>query len=220
MKVIGYIRVSTDEQDADNQKHRLNDYAQQKQWVINEFIEVEISSRKNTRERRIDELRAKLAEGDTLLVTELSRLGRNMLETLSIITELGERGIKIIFVNQPEASTAGPHTKLLLAIYSYFAEAERDYISMHTKQALQVRKDSGRPLGRPKGSKNRNRVLDPYKDQIKGYLEMGLTLTSIRKVINNQLEQPISYNSYKYFVQREEEPNDLWQAQRQKEAIR
>ena len=61
----------------------------------------------NTGERRIDELRAKLADGDTLIVAELSRLGRNMFETLNIINTLGEGGVRILFVRQPELSTDG-----------------------------------------------------------------------------------------------------------------
>ncbi len=62
-------------------------YAQQHKLLIDEFIEVEISSRRNTKERRIEELRAKLADGDTLIVAEPSQLGRTMFETLNIIIE-------------------------------------------------------------------------------------------------------------------------------------
>jgi DNA invertase Pin-like site-specific DNA recombinase len=210
-KVIGYIRVSTDKQDLDKQHHLLLDYAQKQNMRIKEFIEVEISSRKNAKERRIDELMAKLAAGDTLIVAELSRLGRNMLETLNIINQLSETGVKIIFVRQPELSTTGQHGKLLLAIYSYFAETERDFISIRTKQGLAAARDKGKQLGRPKGSKNKERVLDPYKDQIKQYLQLDLNLAAIRKIINPQLEQPISYNSFKYFVQHDEVLNPLWQ---------
>ena len=148
MKAIGYIRVSTDKQDLDKQRHLLLEYAQQKQLVIQEFIDAEVSSSRDTKERKIDELRSKLQKGDMLLVAELSRLGRNMLETLNIINELGESRINIIFARQPELSTAWPHPKLLLAIYSYFAEAERVYISMRTKQGLAAAKAEGKLLGR------------------------------------------------------------------------
>jgi len=82
-----------------------------------------MSSRKSTRERRIDELLNELTAGDTLLVAELSRLGRNMFEVIQIINRLGEQKVEIIFVRQPELSTAGSQRKLLPAIYSYFAEA-------------------------------------------------------------------------------------------------
>ncbi|MBD3183547.1 resolvase [Candidatus Poribacteria bacterium] len=210
MNVIGYIRVSTDKQDLEKQKHLLLDYAQGEQLLVNEFIHAEVSSMKSTKERRIDELRSKLQSGDILLVAELSRLGRNMLETLNIINELGEDGIIIIFVRQPELSTTGPHTKLLLAIYSYFAEAEREYISMRTKQGLAAARAKGQRLGRPEGSRNKERILDPYKEQIKEYLQMGLNMASIMKIINNQREKPISYNSFKYFVQHKHELLKLW----------
>ena len=198
---IGYIRVSTDKQDLEKQKHLLLLYSQTHQILINEFIEVEMSSGKKLKERKIDELTEKLSSGDLLLVAELSRLGRNMLETLNIINGLSEKGIKIIFIRQPELSTNHGHHKLLLAIYSYFAEAERQYIIMRTKQGLEATKASGVLLGRPKGSKNKkNRILDPFKDQIKQYLELKLTITSISKIINNQLNENISYNSYKYYI--------------------
>jgi DNA invertase Pin-like site-specific DNA recombinase len=178
MKVIGYIRVSTDTQDLDKQKHLLLQYAQAHQVLIHEFIEVEVSSQKNTQARRIDELLSKLQTGDLLLAAELSRLGRNMLETLNLIHALSENGVSLVFVRQPELSTTGPHTKLLLAIYSYFAEAEREYISLRTKQGLAAVRAKGQRLGRPKGSRNKERILDPYRAQIRDYLQMGLTLST------------------------------------------
>lgn len=205
MQVIGYIRVSTDKQDAEKQRHLLLQYSQQHKLLIDEFIDVEISSRKNTKERRIDELLSKLAAGDTLIVAELSRLGRNMIETINIINGLSEKSVKIIFVRQPELSTTGPHTKLLLAIYSYFAETEREFISLRTKQGLAAAKASGKMLGRPKGSRNKDRVLDPYKEQIRQYLALDLDLTSIMKLINPLLARSLTYNSFKYYVQHEKE---------------
>ena len=214
MAVNGYTRVSTDKQDLEKQKHLLLEYAQAHQFMIDEFIDTEVSSTQGTKERRVDELLGKLKRGDSLLVAELSRLGRNMLQTLNIINELSERDINLIFVRQPELSTTGPHTKLLLAIYSYFAEAEREYISIRTKQGLAAAKAKGKILGRPKGSKNKERILDPYRDQILDYLQMGLNLAAIRKIINNQMENPISYNSYKYFVQHDEQLQLAWSAQR------
>src|SRR5690554_4394778 len=107
MLTVGYIRVSTDEQDLSKQKHLLIEFAQQQRLIIDQFIEAEVSSRKTPKERRIVELSDLLESGDHLLVAELSRLGRNMLETLNIITALSERGIKITFVRQPELSTSG-----------------------------------------------------------------------------------------------------------------
>ena len=215
MKVIGYTRVSSDKQDLQKQEHLLLKYAQQQGLRVNDFIRVEISSRKDTKERRIDELLEWLDDGDVLLVAEVSRLGRNMFEVIDIINQLGENGVEVIFIRQPELSTAGPHRKLLLAIYSYFAEAEREFISVRTKQGLAAAKASGKKLGRPKGSRDKERVLDPHREQIKEYLALGLSLRRIRLIINPQLERPISYPSYRYFVRQDPELLQLWQAQKE-----
>ncbi len=210
MANIGYIRVSSDQQDLEKQRHLLLEYANRHKFIIDEFIEVEISSRKTTELRKIDELLAKATKGDTVIVAELSRLGRNMLETLNIINELSEQGIKLIFIRQPELSTEGSQTKLLLAIYSYFAETEREFISIRTKQGLAAAKAKGVQLGRPQGSKNKKgRVLDQYREEIKNYLEIGLTLTAIRKLINEKLEKPRSYNTYRFFTDNDAELKNL-----------
>ena len=201
MNTIGYIRVSMDTQDLKKQRHLLLEHAQKHRLIIDEFIEAEVSSRKTPQERKIDLLLSKLEDGDQLLVAELSRLGRNMLETLNIINALSEQGITITFVRQPELSTSGSHAKLLLAIYSYFAEAERDYISLRTKQGLAAAKANGKQLGRPKGSRNKKgRVLDPFREEIQKYLKLGVSLTNIRKIINPRLGKPMAYNTYWLYV--------------------
>lgn len=205
MKTIGYIRVSTDQQDLGKQKHLLLEYAQKNQWLISEFIEVEVSGHKSQAQRKIDVLLEKLKPGDRLLVAELSRLGRNMLETLGIINQLTEKTIDIIFIRQPELSTNLTHSKLLLAVYSYFAEAEREYISMRTKQGLAAAKAQGKLLGRPKGSKNKKgRALDAHRSELQKYLNIGVSITSIMKIINPQLERPLTYHTYRYYIKNDE----------------
>lgn len=147
----------------------------------------------------------RLQSGDLLLVAELSRLGRNMLETLNLINTLQKKDVQIAFVRQPELSTTASHAQLLLAIYSYFAQTEREFISLRTKQGLAAAKARGQQLGRPKGSRNKERPLDPYREQIKAYLQAGLSVTTIRKLVNPQLHEPLTYNSYKYFIQMDDE---------------
>lgn len=209
-KIIGYIRISSDKQDLEKQRHLLLEYARKERLIVDEFFEVEVSSRQDTEARRIDELQDRLQKGDTLLVAELSRLGREMLQVLNIINDLSEKGVKLTFVRQPELSTTGSHGKLLLAIYSYFAEAEREFISMRVKQGLAAARAKGVKLGRPKGSRNKKRALDPYRGEILNYLQKGLDLASVRKLINPELDRPISYNSYKYFVEHDPDLVAAW----------
>jgi DNA invertase Pin-like site-specific DNA recombinase len=97
-----------------------------------------------------------------------------------------------------------------LAIYSYFAEAEREFISMRVKQGLAAARAKGVQLGRPKGSRNKKRVLDPYRAEILKYLQKGIDLATVRKLINPELERPISYNPYKYFVEHDPDLVAAW----------
>jgi DNA invertase Pin-like site-specific DNA recombinase len=219
MSVFGYIRVSSEQQNLEQQKHLLLSYAQHQKLLIHKFIEVEASSQKTQKERKIDILLSNLHEGDSLLVSELSRLGRNMLEVLNIINSLAENHINIVFIRQPELSTNGSHGNLLLAIYSYFAQTEREFISARTKQGLAAIKASGRILGRPKGSKNKKgRVLDPFKSQVMEYLQLDLSIASIVKIINSQLPKKLTYCSYIYYIQHDKDLLDALEMRKSKKS--
>lgn len=203
--VFGYIRVSTEHQSLQNQKHKILEYAQQHKILIDEFIELEISSKKSQKERKIDILLEKMGEGDTLICTELSRLGRNMLEILNIVEKFNQHKIKLIFTNQPELSTNQNEAlaALLLAIYGYFAQTEREIISERTKQGLSAAREMGKVLGRPKGAKNKTRILDPHKEEIARLLSIGVSQSSVLKIINAKLEKPISMTAFRYFISNE-----------------
>lgn len=180
---LGYIRVSTDKQDKEKQKHLILEYAHNIDIKVSEFIEVESSSRKTQNERKILELKDKLKKDDTLICAELSRLGRNMLEVMNLIEELNSMDVNIIFIRQPELSTFNSaHSKLLLAIYSYFAESEREFISLRTKQGLAAAKASGKKIGRRPGQKVKSKFDDKH-DAIKELLLKGVSMTSIHKIV-------------------------------------
>jgi DNA invertase Pin-like site-specific DNA recombinase len=208
--IIAYIRVSTDKQNLENQKHKILQYAQSNKIIVDEFIEIEISSKGDAKKRLIDSLFDKLEDGDTLICTELSRLGRNMLEILNLIQRFNDNNIKLIFVNQPELSTNQNNalSSLLLAIYGYFAQTEREIISERTKQGLAAAKASGKQLGRPKGAKAKNRVLDPYNLEILELLNMKIPQSSILKMINPKLEKEITITSLRYHIQNNKQLKD------------
>lgn len=200
--ILGYIRISSDKQFMDNQKHALLEWSQRNKVIIDEFIEIEASTRKTQSERRLDQVLEKLDNGDELITTELSRLGRNMLDVLNLLNKLEEKDISVTFVLQPELSTGNrnPQSKLIRAIYSYFAEAERDFISERTKQGLAAARAKGKKLGRPQGSKAKEKKLDPHKDTILEYLNMGLNISAIHKILKKSMEGDISYNTVKTYV--------------------
>lgn len=151
-KIIGYLRVSTDLQDVENQKHEIQAYAAREGMMVDTWIQVEISSRKSMKERRLDETLDLLKRGDSLIVSELSRIGRSIRENLNILHELGKKGVTTHIVKQG-LRTNGKNDVLatmLLANVSFAAELERDLISQRTKAALARKKAEGKKLGSPK----------------------------------------------------------------------
>ncbi|MEN8146942.1 MAG: recombinase family protein [Campylobacterota bacterium] len=203
----GYLRVSKDDKELTKQKSLILQYAQNDGSVIDDFIEVQPYSKKTAKQKRIELLLSRVSRGDKIVVAEFSRLGRNMLEVLNLIEALEKEEISVIFVDQPELSTTknNPILQELLTVYGYFAEAERAFISTRTKEGLAAVKAKGIKLGRPKGHKNRERALDSHRDEIMELLNLGVNLTAIRKIVNQKMTKSLSYSSYKYFIDHDEE---------------
>jgi DNA invertase Pin-like site-specific DNA recombinase len=182
-KTIGYIRVSTDKQDLKNQQHSILTYANQKNLGNVAFIEVKISSRKKEEDRKIDELLEALQADDHLIVSELSRIGRSVVNVVTIINQLIAKKVNIHILKEHlliEPDKQNPFTDFQINIFSSFAQLERDLISQRTKEALQARKAKGIKLGKPKGTVQGS-IYDKDKEKIKELHSLGVTLTNISK---------------------------------------
>lgn len=205
--IYGYLRLYKDKNELIKQKNSINKYAEESGCIIDGFLEVETYSKKTAHEKRIDFLLSRVSKGDTLVTSELSRMGRNTLEVLNLIEALRKEGISVVFVNQPELSTTSdnPLLETMQSVFTYFTETERTFISVRTKQGLAAVKAKGIKLGRPKGHKNKERALDGHRDDIMELLNLGVNLTAIRKIINQKMTKSLSYSSYKYFIDHDEE---------------
>jgi DNA invertase Pin-like site-specific DNA recombinase len=196
-KTLAYIRASTDNQDVKNQRHEILEYAREKDIKINEFISLTMSSRKDSKHRRLDELLEKLGAGDTLIVTELSRLGRSTGEVIMLINELVAHQIRIIILKQ-NLDIKQNHdmtSKVMVTLFSLFGELERDLISLRTKEALAAKKAQGVQLGKPQGVIQES-VYDKDRERIVDLLRMGL---SVRKIITIHLKYGTS-SSLSYYI--------------------
>ena len=182
-KTIGYIRVSTDQQDLQNQRHSILNYTNKNLLSKVEFIEVKMSSRKKDEDRKIDELFQSLKAGDHLIVSELSRIGRSVVNVVTIVNQLIALGVNLhilkeqLFIKPKEQN---PFTDFQINIFSAFAQLERDLISKRTKEALQARKANGIKLGKPVGT-IQGSIYDKDKEKIKELHSLGVTLTNISK---------------------------------------
>ncbi len=180
-KTIAYIRTSTDKQDLNNQKLEIFEHAKKHKLTVDDFIQMSISSRKNSKERRIDEMMEKLDGADTLIVTELSRLGRSTAEVIGLINELIDKQVRIIVIKQKlDIRQHDMTSKVMITLFSLFAELERDLISLRTKEALASKRAQGIKLGKPKGTIQASK-FDKDVDKIKELLNLGL---SVRKIAN------------------------------------
>lgn len=180
-KTIAYIRTSTDKQDLNNQKLEIFEYAKKHKLSVDDFIQMSISSRKNSKERRIDELMEKLDGADTLIVTELSRLGRSTAEVIGLINELINKKVRVIVIKQNlDIRQHDMTSKVMITLFSLFSELERDLISLRTKEALASKRAQGIKLGKPKGTIQASK-FDKDVDKIKELLKLGL---SVRKIAN------------------------------------
>ena len=193
-KIIAYLRASTDKQDLNHQKLELLEFARKKSLTIDEFMETTISSRKTTKQRRVDELVEKLNPNDTLIVTELSRLGRSTAEVITLVNELVTRMIRVIVIKQNlDISKQDINSKVALTLFSLFGDLERDLISLRTKEVLSSKKRAGQILGKPKGTIQKSK-FDQDIDKIKEFLKYGLSIRKISKVLG--YPNHISLNTY------------------------
>jgi DNA invertase Pin-like site-specific DNA recombinase len=182
-RTIAYIRVSTDKQDLNNQKLEILEFARRTNRRVDEFLEIAISSRKSSKKRRIDELVGKLSETDTLLVTELSRLGRSTGEVINLVNELLQRNIRVVIIKQNlEMAQHDMSSKIIVTMFSLFAELEPDLVSQRTKEALAVKKAQGVKLGKPIGTIQASK-FDKDRKRIEELLRLGLSVRKIAKVL-------------------------------------
>lgn len=152
--VLGYIGMSTEAQDVRNQRHEILEYANSRGYRVDEFVEIEISSRKDSKARGIDGLLERLQVGDVLIVSGLSRMGRSVVEVVTIIDCIIRKQARFVAIKQNFDIRANHNlqSKVLLTIFALLAELERDLVSERTRQALAAKKAQGVKLGRPKGS--------------------------------------------------------------------
>ncbi len=182
--IYGYIRVSTQEQNTQVQKTELLEFSNKNKFIIDEFITVEISSRKNQEQRKIEHLKRELKNGDTVITTELSRLARSMIEILNLIGYFKQNNITVIFTKQPELSTSKDNAlqALLFSIYGYFAETERELLSQRVKGGIANARAQGKQIGRKKGSTGVSK-FDTHKERIIELRELGLSYNKIAGII-------------------------------------
>jgi len=172
-KTVAYLRVSTLDQNIEKNKTDILHFANQRDLGKVTFVEEIASGRTPWRERRIAAVLEELQDSDTIIVAELSRLGRSMLECMEILALAARKGICIYAIKGNWQLDKTIQSKIIAMAFSMAAEIERDLISQRTKEALRFKKEQGLKLGRPKGPGKSK--LDPFRPEIESLLANGST---------------------------------------------
>ncbi len=183
MANYAYLRVSTDQQDIEKQKHGILLYANQRGISGLEFVEDVASGTIGWKKRRLGALIGEMCPGDTIIFSEVSRIARSVLQVLEMLAEAQRKEIKVHIAKQNMAFDGSMNSKITATILGLAAEIERDFISIRTKEALAKLKNDGKQLGRPKGGLSKKLKLDTHKSEIRKYLKKGISKRSIAKLI-------------------------------------
>ncbi len=171
--IYSYLRVSTIDQDTAKNKADILNFANAKGFLGKvEFIEEQVSGLTSWKKRKLYHLTQSMNKGDVLLVPELSRLGRSLVEVLEVLNALKDKGVSVYSVKEDfKLNDDGIQSKVMRTMLGLFAEIERDLISARTKEELAAAKKLEKKLGRPKGA-GRSK-LDPHKKEIIHLLKNG-----------------------------------------------
>lgn len=181
--IYGYIRVSSDKQSTENQAFEIIRFTESNHIKIDEWIKEKISSRAELNERKLGGLLKRLKKGDVLITTELSRIGRNLMQIMSILHYCMDRGVRVWTIKDNYRLGADIQSKVLAFAFGLSAEIERNLISQRTKEALKRIKSEGKTLGRPKGRGNNKKKLSGKENKIKTLMERKVAKQQIARIM-------------------------------------
>jgi DNA invertase Pin-like site-specific DNA recombinase len=181
--IYAYIRVSSDKQTTENQRFEILKFADEKKLSINHWVEETVSSTKKLKDRKLFSLIEKLSSKDSLIITELSRLGRSLMEIMSLLHQLMEKGVKVFTTKERYELGNNISSKVLAFAFSLSAEIERNMISQRTKEALDRKRSEGKLLGRPKGTLSKKTKLTGKENTIKELLSKRISVSSIARIL-------------------------------------
>lgn len=173
--VIAYLRVSTEKQFLENQRDEISRFASKNNLIIDKWYKETVSGTVSTKERKLAKLLRRMKPGDSLIVTEISRLSRTLLDVMTILNLCIQKKVVLYSTKEGYVFQDNINSKVLGFAFGLVAEIERNLISIRTKEALARRKQEGKPLGRRKGSVTKMKVLHENKLMIVKHLEEGMS---------------------------------------------
>ena len=179
--IIGYLRVSTGKQNPANQQDEIRRFAESRNLSVSQWVTEVASGKKKGCDRKLGKLIQRMKCGDTLIVTEVSRLSRTLTDLMAIMGKCLEKGINLYTTKEGYSFDNSINSKVLCFAFGLVAEIERNLISMRTKEALALRKAEGVVLGRKKGSYTKTNLLMENRRVVIGMLNRDCSITDVCK---------------------------------------
>ena len=186
MSVISYIRKSTDKQSFEHQEYEIEQYAEKHNLKIDRWVEESISSRKELKKRQLGKLLEELQDGDILIATEISRLGRSLLEVMGILQTCLEKNCQVWTIKESYNLKNDLQSQLLAVVFSIGVSIERSLLSQRTKTALDAKKAAGVKLGRPFGAESKKLKLSKNTKRIRDLLDKKVPKAQIARIMGVQ----------------------------------
>lgn len=203
--IFSYLRKSTNkaEQKHDRQKLAIQNYAEQNNFAVDEWVEETVSGSVNADNRPLyNEMKKRLRQNDVLIITDVDRLGRNADDTIAELKELKKNGVRVVALDVPhmnewnkvqDSSIYDMIIDIVITLKAHMAQQEKERIVSRINQGLDVARAKGTKLGRPQVElpKDFIRQYKKYKDGDYGNLSaigfakmLGIGRSTLYKYIN------------------------------------
>ena len=182
MKIFGYVRVSSKEQNEARQMETMR-----KEGIEERDIFIDKASGKNFQRPQYQLLKQMVREGDTVVFDSITRMGRNMDDTMKEYKWFVENGVQLRFIKEPMINTSNEHDDvmkraiqtIILTLLTAFAEKEREEIKTRQAEGIAVAKAQGKHLGRPK-----TEITQEFEQAYKQWKENEITAVEAMKKVN------------------------------------
>lgn len=180
--MIAYLRLSTDRQDAASQRQQIDGWLEKRGMRLHAMVQDEASGGTPWQKRRIAEVLATARAGDTIIVSEVSRIARSTQGVLGFLQAAAEKGVEVVAVQSGIRLDGTLSSKIAVTVLALAAEIERDLLRERTRHALAARRAAGVKLGRPAGGARRTK-LEAKRSEIERCMAARVPLRAIARMV-------------------------------------
>lgn len=196
--VVAYIRTYSNKQQTENQKNAIEQFVKTKKIGIDKWYKDTGNTPKN--KSRLEEIIKNLHAGDVLVVVDVTRLSRKLMEIMHLILLCIEKKVTLHCIKEGYTFEDNVDSKTLAFTFGLVSEIESNLISTRTKEALVVSKNNGIKLGRPQGSpkteyllSQKSQIEKDLKDENVTYVELAayykVSLSGFKRFVQENLSE-------------------------------